>query len=190
MNIETLDLRTLSEADARAIADLLILVWPKKGRTLESWLQSIRDAWGQFEGPVSQSPRSLIIRQEDRIVVHALMKPRTIGTEQGEMTILALARVCVAPDLRGQNLGQAIVRAVFESVDEGVFPFALFQTTEPVQPFYERLGACTIENRVINSFGPQQETSQESPFRDPVVMRYPSGPGWPEGEIDLRGPGY
>ncbi len=84
-------------------------------------------------------------------------------------------------------MGALVVRLVFDLVDQGAFAFSLFQTTPEVRPFYERLGAAVIDNPIVNSLA---DDVHESPFWDRVIMRYPSGLGWPVGEIDLRGPGY
>jgi hypothetical protein len=56
-----------------------------------------------------------------------------------------------------------------------------------VRPFYERLGACAVANTFVDSLA---EDPRGNPFWDDVVMRYPPREGWPEGEIDLLGPGY
>jgi predicted GNAT family N-acyltransferase len=143
--------------------------------------------WAAFDGPEKQRPRSLFIRENDRVIAHSGIDVRNIGTSQGNLTVLALARVCTDPAQRGRNLGAAIVRATFQLVDDGIFPWSLFQTSQPVRPFYEKLGACAITNPIINSRG---DTPKKNPFWDEVIMRYPSRPGWPDGEIDLRGPGY
>lgn len=100
---------------------------------------------------------------------------------------MALAGVCVDPAVRGTGLGRAVVEAAFALVDGGVFPFALFQAPERVRSFYEKLGACPVENRIVNSLAGEPA---RNPFRDEVVMRCPASAPWPEGKIDLLGPGY
>jgi hypothetical protein len=80
-----------------------------------------------------------------------------------------------------------VVRAAFDLVDHGAYPFALFQTGEKVRPFYEKLGCVTVDNRFVNSLA---DDPQAYPFWDTAIMRYPAGPGWPSGEVDLRGPGW
>ena len=187
MKIETLDRRKLSEADARAVAELLCAVWPKLGRTVETRVAQLRSEWSEYRGPEEEFPRSAVVRDGGRVIAHAAALPRVIGTSQGEITILALAQVCTDPAQRGRRLGQAVVRAVFDAVDHGPFPHALFQTTHPVRPFYEKLGCGLVTNRIVNSLG---EDPAANPFWDEVVMRYPAAKPWPEGEIDLRGPGY
>jgi predicted N-acetyltransferase YhbS len=187
MQIETLDRRNLSEVDARAIAQLVVSIWPKPGRTVEAVTADMVDRWRDYRGPEPHHPRSFLIREGGRAIAHASFDPRTIGTPQGDMTVLALARVCTDPAVRGRRLGQAVTRAAFELVDNGAFPFALFQTTDDVQSFYEHLEAVRIHNRFVNSTA---DDPKANPWWSPVIMRYPSGPGWPDGEIDLRGPGY
>lgn len=187
MHIETLDLRTIDEADARAIGELLIAIWPKPGRTVETYTATVLGQWRGYRGPEDEHPRSFLVREGGRVIAHSSACPRTIGTGTGDMTILALARVCTDPAVRGRRLGQAVVLEAFDLVDHGPYPFALFQTTEAVGPFYERLGAVTVNNRFVNS---QADDPMANPFWDKVVMRYPGKPGWPAGEIDLRGPGW
>jgi hypothetical protein len=147
----------------------------------------MKSDWAAYQGPDAQRPRSLFIREGGRVVAHSGIDARTIGTTHGDLTVLALARVCTDPSLRGKSLGAAIVRETFKLVDDGTFLWSLFQTSHKVRPFYERLGACQIPNRIVNSLG---DEPMKNPFWDEIVMRYPNKPGWPEGDIDLRGPGY
>jgi|1186.fasta_scaffold127951_2 predicted N-acetyltransferase YhbS len=185
--IETIDHRTISEADARAIAELIVSIWPKPDRTVETYTADILAHWTAYHGPEEQHPRSFVIRQAGRVVAHASFFPRTIGTSKGDIPILALARVCTDPVVRGRRYGDTVVRASFALVDDGSFPFALFQTTEEVRPFYERLGAVVVDNTFVNSFATDPKAN---PFWAGVNMRYPPKGDWPGGEIDLRGPGW
>lgn len=187
MQVESLDARTLSRADVRAIAELLVRVWPKSPKTVEIRQQQMFDMGRDYRGSDAQAPRSFLVREKGRVIAHAAIITRTIGTSQGELTIAGLLRVCTDPDLRGRGLGPLVVRPVFDLVDQGVFAFSLFQTTPEVRPFYEKLRAAVIDNPIVNSLA---DDVHESPFWDRIIMRYPHGPGWPEGEIDLRGPGY
>jgi predicted GNAT family N-acyltransferase len=187
MQIDTLDRRRISEPEARAVAELLIAIWPKPGRTVDTLTNELVNKYRDYNGPEAVHPRLFIIREGDRVIACAQASPRTIGTAAGDMTVLALARVCTDPAARGQRLGQKVVRATFDLVDQGMYPFALFQTSESVRPFYEKLGCATVDNRFINSLC---DDPQKSPFWDVAIMRYPMKPGWPGGEVDLRGPGW
>jgi predicted N-acetyltransferase YhbS len=185
MHVETLDRRQMSEVDLRAIAELLNRVFTK--RSLEVRMARLVDEWPNYAGPDAMYPRSLVIRAGDRLVAHAAALPRTIGTSEGEMTVLALVHVCTDPDARGQKLGQAVVRAVFDLVDHGPYEHSLFQTSHHNRPFYEKLGAKPVMNRIVNSLA---DDPTANPFWDEVVMRYPMAKHWPEGEIDLLGPAW
>lgn len=187
VHIDTLDRRSMSEADARAIAELLCAVWPKPGRTVDSRTAELLAQWRDYDGPEAQHPRSVVVREAGRVTAHAGADPRTIGTSQGELTILALGKVCTDPAERGRKLGAAVVRGVFQLVDDGTFPWSLFQTCHFVRPFYEKLGCALVENRIVNSLA---DDPTANPFWDDVVMRYPATEGWPAGQIDLGGPGY
>jgi predicted GNAT family N-acyltransferase len=187
MHVETIDLRRISEADARAIGELLVTIWPKPGRTVETRTRELLAQGPAYRGPDAQHPRSFLVRENGRVIAHASALSRTIRSSEGELRVLALARVCTDPAVRGRRLGDLVTRAAFNLVDDGTFPFALFQTSEAVKPFYERFGAVQVDNRFVNS---QAEDPSASPFWDKVIMRYPAKPGWPAGEIDLRGPGW
>jgi hypothetical protein len=185
--IETIDRRTISEPDARAIAELIVSIWPKLDRTVDTFTAEILTQWNDYRGPENEHPRSFLIRERGRVVAHSSVYPRTIATSKGEITVLALARVGTDPVVRGRKLGDAVVRASFALVDQGPFLFALFQTTKEVRPFYERLGAIEIDNTFINSLAADPKAN---PFWAEVRMRYPTTGDWPKGEIDLRGPGW
>jgi predicted GNAT family N-acyltransferase len=185
--IDTIDRRTIGQADARAIAELIVSIWPKLDRTVDTFTADILTQWKDYDGPNDQHPRSFLIREAGRVVAHSSVYPRTIGTSNGDITVLALARVCTDPIVRGRKLGDAVVRASFELVDRDTFPFALFQTTKDVRQFYERLGAVTIDNTFVNSLAADPKAN---PFWADVHMRYPATGNWPKGEIDLRGPGW
>ncbi len=185
--VETHDARTLSQPDARAIAELIVKVWPKVEKPVEYREQQILNLGRGYVGTDTQAPRSALIRAEGRVVAHAAITPREIGTSVGPMTIAALALVCSDPALRGHGLGELVVREILVPVDRGLFPFALFQTSPAIKSFYEKLGACVVSNRIVNSLAADPQTN---PFWNEVVMRYPQDRDWPEGEIDLRGPGY
>ncbi|MEX0642362.1 MAG: GNAT family N-acetyltransferase [Pirellulales bacterium] len=187
MQIETLDRRNIREPDARAAAELLISIWPKPGRTVETFTDNLLNVHLAYSGRDAERPRLFVVRDGERVIACAQASPRKIGTTAGDMTILALARVCTDPIARGKHLGQAVVRAAFNLVDHGPFPFALFQTGPSVRPFYENLGCVTAANHFFNSLA---DDPQKTPFWDTEIMRYPAAAGWPSGDIDTLGPGW
>ena len=187
MPVETWDARSFTPAQANAIGELINQVWPKPNLNAEDRAAQLLAIGRQYHGPAAQAPRSLVILEAGRVVAHALMLPRRIDTSAGEMVIGGLARVCTDPMLRGRGLGEQVTRAAFGLVDAGVFPFALFQASARVQAFYEKLGAVKVENRIVNSLA---DDPTANAFWDDVVMRYPRDRRWPDGTIDLVGPGF
>jgi predicted N-acetyltransferase YhbS len=185
MQIETLDRRNLTEAEALPVAELLVRVFPR--RPLPERLARFINQCRGYDGPDELYPRSKYICDGERVIAHASAIPRTIGTSEGDLTVAALALVATDPDYRGKNLGQAVVRAIFDLVDHGPFEHSLFQTSHQVRPFYEKLGAGLVTNPIVDSLAADPSVN---PFWDEVVMRYPAVKHWPEGEIDLRGPGF
>lgn len=139
------------------------------------WAAEARELFGIWDGTV---PLAL-----------AMLFPRTVQTDAGPLTVAALAGVCSAPERRGQGLGAAVVRAAFAQVDAGRFGVALFQT--PVAAFYARLGARPVHNGFVNPrHRPGDRGSPDHPWWDDSVMIYPAAFPWPDGRIDLGGPGY
>jgi hypothetical protein len=74
----------------------------------------------------------------------------------------------------------------------GTWPF-LFQTNEAT--FYEKCGAAVLPRDrypVFNSTGGGSDAKRRAGFWDDFTMIYPSTAvaDWPDGPIDLLGPGY
>jgi GNAT superfamily N-acetyltransferase len=177
----------LSEADAFAVVSLRDPARPATRADVEEAARRLLESCRDRPGAEAPAARLFIVRQGGRIAAKAMTFAREIGTSRGELTVMALADVRVAEGLRGRGLGRAVVGAAFGRVDRGAFPASLFQTSRRVRPFYEKLGACVATNRFVNSLA---EDPSADAFRDKLVMRYPAAFDWPEGQIDLRGPGY
>lgn len=117
-----------------------------------------------------------------QVLAHALIFRREVITARGPIVVGALATVCVHPDYRGRGWGADVVRAAFAYLPELGAQVALFQTGVP--RFYEKLGARLVSNRFFN------RDSAQVPFWDTFQMIYPEAFDWPEGPVDLNGPGY
>ncbi|MEM6656164.1 MAG: GNAT family N-acetyltransferase, partial [Planctomycetota bacterium] len=189
--VECVDLTRIDDDLALAIGGLLARVWPKAGKDAAYRARQLRAVGAEHTGLAVQAPRTFYVRADERIVAAATIKPRDIRIEADpepvSMTVMGLALVGSDPRQRGRGLGALVVRAAFDTITRGVAPACLFQTSHAVRPFYERLGACLVENRVVNSLADDPSTN---PFWDEIVMRFPSAGDWPHGTIDLRGPGY
>jgi predicted N-acetyltransferase YhbS len=107
---------------------------------------------------------------------------REIFTTRGPLIVGALAAVCVHPGFRGRGWGADVVRAAWKYLPDIGAEASLFQTGVP--EFYEKLGARLIHNRFVDVSGPTR------PFWDKCAMVYPATFAWPDGDIDLNGPGY
>ena len=123
--------------------------------------------------------------QNQRLVGHAAFLPRSIGTNRGRIS-MQLAAVCVTLEFRGQQVGRRVIEWVFDQVGQPKLDVALFQTGVP--GFYEKLGARCVSNRFVNSTN--TEAPEANPWWDEHVMIFPDTYDWPDGTINLPGPGY
>ena len=176
----------LTESQALAIFRLIHATWPDEGESPED----ITNNWLAGCHYPSEDPRPDFFRygiwDGDQVVAHASTFRREIVTAFGPITILALADVCVDIKRQGVGMGAAIARRAFEPVDSGSFPAALFQTDVP--GFYDNLDCRSVSNPFMNS--KHLEAPRKNPWCGEHVMIYPADYDWPEGEIDLGGPGY
>ena len=164
------------------------LAFPESTRTTAEREEQFAELATTHRPGAQRNPRVFIVRASKQLVASAMVFPRTIAVESNETTTLALASVCSAPAHRGKSFGRAVVQAAFKLVDDGEFPHSLFQTSEDIRPFYEKLGACKIRNRIVNSLG---DPPTANPFKMPEIMCYATDPVcWGEAPIDLLGPGY
>jgi hypothetical protein len=185
--VENLADHEIAPTDVREIAVLHNLEWPREDFDPDEAVRRWRRFGETYQGPAEQRPCFFLVRSKGRPASVARVFPRTIRMESDDMTVLALAGVVTRGDLRRRGLGRAVVREAFRLVDRGCFPFALFQTGEEQRAFYEHLGARQVHNRFTDSTA---DDPQKNPWWGPLIMVYPVGPGWPEGVIDLGGPGY
>lgn len=181
-------LPTIRHADALAIGKLLDRIWPKDGSGPEERAKKLLRIGAEYEGAEARQPRSLIVQDASEVIAHAMVFERVIHLGDEPRSVMALAAVCSNPDRRGEGLGDAVVRAAFDLVDDGTFPMSLFQTSFPVEAFYNRFGACRVQNRIVNTLAADDPTA--NPFWDDIVMRYPASGHWSDADVDLRGPGY
>jgi hypothetical protein len=169
------------EAFVRLVTD----VWPSKDKTFQERLN-------QYVGWVEHNRRTgfevvtFAVWDGDRAIAHARTFSRLVHTQAGDLTVMGLAGVCAASDRRLEGLGKAVVLKAFERVARGEFPLSLFQTGIP--DFYRKLGSRCVENRFVNTLN--TEHPDDNPWWDPHIMIYPADGDWPEGTIDLNGPGY
>ena len=195
--VRCLEQAQLDPAVARELARLSLQTWPG-GELADRLKRFLTPSANPPDLPAPHGRVFHVIEQGDRVLAAGYSFGRRIATPSGPMTVLAMGGVCCEPASRGRGLGKAIVLSAFGRVDDGTFPLALYQTTPAVRAFYEKLGARQIDNLVINSLdiksaGPQPPSAPQQPkraFWDPIVMIYPAAAPWPQGTVDLLGPGY
>ena len=175
----------MTEELAAPVAELLFAVWPESTKTLEIRRQQILEPPSSYRTDPA-TIRRFVIWEDGRSLAHALTFVREIRTDDGPLSVLALAGVCTDPQVRGKGLGAEITRECFRQVGQAGWPtLSLFQT--PVPAFYEKLDSRLVPNRFVDRTA---EDPEANPWRDKYVMIYPGGHQWPDGVIDLNGPDY
>jgi predicted N-acetyltransferase YhbS len=165
-----------SLAQGAAIFDLIHTVWPPSGGETVPTVEASVRSWK------AEQSAHFIIEDRNLVVAHSRLFRREVLTSQGPLAVGALAQVCVHPNYRGRGWGEAVVRAAFDFLPELGARVSLFQTG--VSSFYEKLGARVVTNRFLNG------DNAANPFWDTCEMIFPTSFAWPEGPIDLNGPGY
>jgi GNAT superfamily N-acetyltransferase len=171
----------LTDEQIGTIVDLVYRIWPRPGRTREQLAARLRVSHSELSDHLRY-----VIWHRKRAIGHARSFGRTILSDAGPIRVLALGGVCVAPEFRGQGWGIKLVERAFERIRNGMFQVALFQTEIP--SFYERRGSRIVHNTFQNLQDPDNPTA--NPFEDPYQMIHPNTYPWPDGPIDINGPGY
>ena len=83
-------------------------------------------------------------------------------------------------------MGRNVAGWAFEKAGQPGLEVVLFQTGVP--EFYEKLGARCVSNRFVNSTN--SAAPEANQWWNEHVMIYPNSFDWPDGTIDLLGPGY
>ncbi len=177
----------LDQELALSIVKLKTKVWPKPD-SHEVLVAKVLDYSKRDDSQYGDMSHFIVWDEDDpqTIIAHSQTFLREVRSGDQKFNVLALAAVCTDPEKRGLGLGKLVVEKSFAQIDEGLVPVCLFQTG--VQEFYEKLNCRRIENRFVNSF--DQQEPHKRPFWDKCEMIYPANADWPEGDIDLLGPGY
>jgi predicted N-acetyltransferase YhbS len=118
----------------------------------------------------------------ERLVGHVAAHDKQVGSTHGDLRVLGVAEVCVAPTHRRMGLTRLMLEALHQFGVANAFDFAvLFGRAE----LYASSGYLPITNtiRVTPPEGPARIAIHEE-----AMCRALSGTGWPKGPIDLRGP--
>lgn len=150
----------------------------------EQWW--VHGAWPQSDRAEPIKAFYHLLYHEDGLAAVAQTSVRTIRAPDNDLDVLTLAGVVSAPSLRGRGFGKAVILDAFARLEEEGLAHCLFQTGA-ARGLYEKLGAVLVDNRFVDRTG---QDTEANPWSDDWVMRYPSAAVWPDGLIDLNGPGY
>jgi predicted N-acetyltransferase YhbS len=189
LNITAHDDTDLAREEIVAVVSLVYGFWPSKDKTIAELVEAFPEIGKQYRASYPQirlPSLRYVVWDKDKAVAHALTFERPVITSNGEISVMALSGVCVLPSYQGKGLGAEIVRRTFGRIHGGEFEVSLFQTTIPA--FYTRMGATSVTNKFVNSRNKKHPDA--NPWHDEWVMIYPKSYSWPQGPIDLNGPGY
>lgn len=179
----------LSRGEIVAVVSLVYGFWPSKDKTIAELVEAFPEIGKQYRASYPQirlPSLRYVVWDKHKAVAHTLTFERPVITSNGEISVMALSGVCVLPSYQGKGLGAEIVRRTFGRIHGGEFDVSLFQTTIPA--FYAKLGATLVTNKFVNSRNKNHPDA--NPWHDEWVMIYPKSYSWPQGPIDLNGPGY
>lgn len=125
--------RDLSDDEILAVVSLLNAVWPKPETVAEqvAAFPALRRRYRLSDTRDARPALRHLVWDAGELVAHALAFERAVRSDQGEIRVMALSGVCVAPAYRGEGLGDTVVRRAFQRVDSGELAVSLFQTGVP-----------------------------------------------------------
>ena len=189
MEVRFIPLGGLTLEEYKEIYRLRSAVWPPKEPSTPE------EKYEEYKSRKAEHPEGFSVVYDDGgLVGTAFIGERIIGTGRGDIPVMALGGVCSDPALRGRGYGAEAVKKVFSYIGGDGYPVCLFQTSFKVEPFYLKLGAKRIANRIFNSNAQKKletvKKTKRQVFWDDIVMIYPGAYDWPEGDVDIRGPGF
>lgn len=184
----------LTDSQLEAVATLTNSIWPKEGLTIESKIEQVKQQ-ARMPERVETNPVRFVVWEGKAAIAHTLVFDRQVHLLDEHdaiiqrINVVALAGVCSEASRRGEGLGLAVVKAAFERIN-AQRPVSLFQTGVP--QFYEKLGGRIVDNQFVNLLNEDEPLA--NPWRDEQAMIVPGICDqqfeWPNGKIDLNGPGY
>lgn len=119
-----------------------------------------------------------------KIIGHAAVHDKRIGTAGGELRVGGVCEVCVDASRRGHGLSKLLLTAVHEWLTTAGFPFAMLFGQPKV---YTSGGYQLIANeiRADNALA-----RHWNPFCGKAMIKPIANLPWPAGPIDLHGPTF
>jgi predicted N-acetyltransferase YhbS len=125
----------------------------------------------------------LIREPNGRVVAHAALFHKKLGSAAGDVEIGGVGDLCVHPDRRGQGLVKVLLRKLHEDLVRRGIPFAMLTGDAKV---YGSSGYVPITTPLhYREYGGTAWVTQPHPQAMVCVF---GKARWPEGTLDLRGP--
>lgn len=131
------------------------------------------------------SHRWMVYNAENNVIAHIAVYDKVLGTLNGLLPVAGVAEVCVHPDYRGQGLARAILVEVHAWARAQGFAFTMLFGARGI---YGGSGYVPVDNP-IRSLNYKTGEWETEPVECAMVCPL-SEIEWPQGEIDLRGPGF
>jgi GNAT superfamily N-acetyltransferase len=180
MNVQDLILEDIDDADVSPSLDaelrtLFVTCFPRN-----------QDLFSQHRHYRQPPAHRWIVRDPaGRLIAHACIHDKTLGSAAGDLHIGGVAEVCVHPDFRGHGLVRLLMPRIQTWLTERRFDFSvLFGKTE----VYASSGYQNVDNP-LRSLDPLTGQWAVKPGEGTMILPLSTRP-WPAGEIDLRGPAF
>lgn len=149
------------------------------------------DGWGPWDPRrgygYARGELHALARSCGRMIGYATSARRFVGVGDQEVVIAGTGGVVTSPEMRGQGVGRAVLRALQEA-NRGLAPapFGFLGCREEVVPFYESCGFRRVD-ALVRDVSPRDAMSVVE-SRGPTMICAGTEPldAWPEGAIDLR----
>ncbi len=173
LTLEDLDDAGVDAALDAELRQLLVMCFPKD--------EALFSRHRHYREPPHH--RWMIRDPAGRLIAHACIHDKRLGSGAGELRIGGVAEVCVHPEWRGRGLVRRLMKEIQGWLGERPFEFAvLFGRTE----VYASSGYRNVENP-FRQIDPATGQRVVHPVANAMILPL-CGRAWPTGEIDLRGP--
>lgn len=119
-----------------------------------------------------------------KIIAHAAVHEKTIGTEAGDLRVGGVAEVCVGPAHRGLGHSKKLLLAIDQWLEGRGIEYAMLFGRPRV---YRSSGYVPIANQLRTS---SLWSRSWNPFHGKPMVKARTPTAWPSGTIDLRGPTF
>lgn len=157
------------------LRSLLVLCFPKD--------QALFSRHRHYKEPPAH--RWIIRDSSGRLIAHACIHDKMLGSSEGDIHIGGVAEVCVHPNARGQGLVRLLLHHIQQWLATHNFEFSVLFGDANV---YSSSGYVSIPNP-IQYYEPATQQWLTTPIASAMILPL-SARKWPTGQIDLRGPRF